>query len=63
MKKVVVARPKLRKMLWIADEIHAQLKLLAEKNDRPMSREIRAAVIKHLRESGLWPPAQKKGSR
>ena len=61
MKKVLPDNHKPRKMFWLAREIHAQLKLLAEQNDRPMSREIRAAIINHLRENGLWPPAQRKG--
>ena len=47
---------KAQKMFRAEDDIHAGYKKLAEKNDRPMSREIRAALIKHLKENGMWPP-------
>ena len=45
-----------KKMFRVEDDIHAGYKALAEKNDRPMSREVRAALIKHLKDNGLWPP-------
>lgn len=47
-----------KKMFRVPDDIHRQLKILADRNDRPMSREIRAALIRHLRDNGLWPPAE-----
>ena len=45
-----------RKMVRLPPEIHRQFKILSERNDRPMSREIRTALIRHLRDAGLWPP-------
>lgn len=44
-----------KKMVRVDDQIHAGFKKLAERNDRPMSREYRAAHIRHLKENGLWP--------
>jgi predicted HicB family RNase H-like nuclease len=47
---------KAKKMFRVDDDLHAVYKALAERNDRPMSRELRAALIKHAREQGMWPP-------
>lgn len=47
-----------RKMFRIEDDIHRGYKILARRNDRPMSREFRAALIEHLRKNGLWPVPQ-----
>ncbi len=44
-----------KKMFRIEDDIHRGYRILADRNDRPMSREVRAALIKHLKENGLWP--------
>jgi hypothetical protein len=52
------SRHKPRKMVPIQERLHALLKELAERNDRPMSREIRTAIISHLEKAGLWPPTQ-----
>lgn len=44
-----------KKMFRIEDDIHRGFKILADRNDRPMSREVRSALVKHLRDNGLWP--------
>lgn len=44
-----------KKMFRVSEDIHRGFTILSERNDRPMSREVRTALIKHLREHGLWP--------
>lgn len=43
-------------MFRVEDEIHAAFKALADANNRPMSREVRAAHIEYLKRHGAWPP-------
>jgi hypothetical protein len=42
-------------------DVHQQLKKLADRNNRPMSWELRHLVIRHLEENGLWPPPAEGG--
>lgn len=46
---------KVTKQFRVDDDLHRGIKLLAERNDRPMSREFRAAIVRHLRENNMWP--------
>jgi hypothetical protein len=46
-----------RSMVALPPRMHRQLKKLAERNNRPVSWELRHVVQKHLEENGLWPPA------
>jgi hypothetical protein len=43
-------------MVRLPEDVHRQLKLLAERNNRPLTWELRGVLIKHLEENGLWPP-------
>jgi len=45
-----------RVLVGIPAEVHAQLKLLAARNDRPLTWEIRALLVKALEAEKLWPP-------
>jgi hypothetical protein len=44
------------KMVRIEDDVHAALQRLAADNDRPLTRELRRAVIAWLEAAGKWPP-------
>ncbi len=44
------------KMVRLPLNIHTQLAILAERNDRPLAWQIRRALIEHLQANGLWPP-------
>jgi hypothetical protein len=50
-----------RNLVNVPPEVHAQLRKLAERNCRPISWELRLALIKHLEEAGLWPPEKGGG--
>lgn len=43
-------------MVRLPADVHQQLKILAERNNRPLTRELRALIIRHLEENDLWPP-------
>lgn len=43
-------------MIRLPEDVHRQLKKLAERNNRPATWELRALVIKALEEAKLWPP-------
>lgn len=43
-------------MARLSADVHGQLKILAERNNRPLTRELRALIIQHLEENDLWPP-------
>jgi hypothetical protein len=45
-----------KNMIRVSDLIYQQLKLLASENQRPVSWEIRLALIRHLEQHGKWPP-------
>ncbi len=45
-----------RTMVRLQQDVHRQLKKLAERNSRPLTWELRLALIHHLEEAGLWPP-------
>jgi hypothetical protein len=47
-----------RQMVGVDPDIHQQLKLLAQRNSRPLTWELRLLFIKALRENGLWPPGK-----
>jgi hypothetical protein len=49
-------RHKPRQPIFLPPRLYAQLKALAEQNDRPISWEARRIVEQALREAGLWPP-------
>ncbi len=51
---------KAKKMFRINDELHGLFRELAEKNDRPMSRELKAALTDYLKKHGMWPPPGKR---
>lgn len=44
-------------MIRLPEDVHRQLKLLAERNNRPATWELRALVVKALEEANLWPPS------
>jgi hypothetical protein len=52
------SRHKGRKMVAFKGDVYEQLKVLAERNGRPVSWEIRLMSIAHLKANGLWPPEQ-----
>jgi predicted transcriptional regulator len=54
-KKVNADRHRSKAMVRLDDEVHAQLKKLAERNNRPLSWEIKSILIKALERAGLWP--------
>lgn len=37
-------------------DLRRQLEVLTQRNLSDLSEEVRAAVIRHLRDHGLWPP-------
>jgi phage host-nuclease inhibitor protein Gam len=43
-------------MVRLPGDVHRQLKTLAGRNNRPLTREITAVLVKHLEQHGLWPP-------
>lgn len=47
-----------RIMIAVDLELHAQLKELAERNERPLTRQVRMVLIEALRKELLWPPRQ-----
>jgi hypothetical protein len=49
-------RHKARNMVALHPDLHRQLKKLAERNNRPLSWELRKLIIDHLEQEGLWPP-------
>jgi hypothetical protein len=49
-------RHQARALVGIPLDVHQQLKRLAEKNNRPLTWELRAALVKFLEENGMWPP-------
>lgn len=44
-----------RNMVRLPPAVHRQLKRLAERNNRPLSWELRRIVIDALEQNGLWP--------
>ena len=55
-------------LVRIAPDVFRAMKALAEENDRPLTREIRQALIAWLEDQGRWPPpdddvAKKGGKR
>jgi predicted HicB family RNase H-like nuclease len=44
------------KMVRLSEDLHAQMVRLAERNDRPLTREIRRVLVAALEAEGLWPP-------
>jgi hypothetical protein len=42
----------------LPEQLHRQMKKLAERNNRPLSWELRALLIEHLTANGLWPPTE-----
>jgi hypothetical protein len=45
-----------RSMVGISPQLHQQLKILADRNGRPVSWELRLLIQRHLEANGLWPP-------
>jgi hypothetical protein len=45
-----------RTLVGIPKDVHAQLAKLAERNNRPLTWELRALIIKELEAAKLWPP-------
>lgn len=45
-------------MVRLAADVYEAMKSLAAENDRPMTREIRQALIAHLEAAGHWPPQE-----
>jgi hypothetical protein len=45
-----------RNMVSLPTPLYQQLKQLAEENNRPLSWELRAMVMRCLAEAGRWPP-------
>jgi hypothetical protein len=43
-------------MLRVPEDLYLQFKKLAERNDRPMSWELRRILVEILTTNGLWPP-------
>jgi hypothetical protein len=43
------------KAFRVERDVHTAFQLLALRNDRPMSREVRAAHVRYLKEHGAWP--------
>lgn len=56
-------RHKSQKMFRLDLDIHEALKEICEEEDRPISREIRSALIDRLKAKGKWPrpPKPKNG--
>jgi hypothetical protein len=57
-KKKPIDQHKSRGMIRLPEELHLLLKELADRNERAMTRELRIALVKHLKENGMWPPAE-----
>jgi hypothetical protein len=49
-------RHKARKTISLEPGLYAHLQALADRNDRPLAREVRRILIDHLKREGLWPP-------
>jgi hypothetical protein len=45
-----------KNMVRVQDDVHELMKQLAERNSRPLSWEVRLALIAHLQAAGMWPP-------
>jgi hypothetical protein len=48
------------RMLRVPEDLYLQFKKLAERNDRPMSWELRRALVELLTANGLWPPEEQE---
>jgi hypothetical protein len=46
------------RMLRVPEDLYLQFKKLAERNDRPMSWELRRVLVELLTANGLWPPGE-----
>jgi hypothetical protein len=45
-----------RMMLPLPENLYEQLRILAERNCRPMGWEVQKILMDHLAAEGLWPP-------
>ena len=48
-----------KNMVRIPDDVFEAVRRLAEQNDRPITREIRQALIAWLEAKGCWPPQER----
>lgn len=50
-----------RNMIALPDDVYEGLKELAERNDRPITRQVKSIIIEVLRREGLWPRPASSG--